>query len=63
MVSHTIVNSSVGTAASTMPRRPPSALLSWARTTASTVSTEAAGAGAVGVRTDAVSRFAHGMSS
>jgi hypothetical protein len=46
--SHTIVNSSVGTAASIMPRRPPSALLSWARTTDSTVSTDGAGASVVG---------------
>src|SRR3954447_4510224 len=41
VVSQTTVNMSVGTAASSMPRRPPRALASWARTSASTVVTEA----------------------
>ena len=41
VVSHKIVNTRVGTAASTMPRRPPSAWESCRRTTSSTVSTEA----------------------
>ena len=43
VVSQNTVNSAVGTAASIMPRRPPSAFASWARTTASTVSTDALG--------------------
>ena len=40
IVSQVTVNRMVGTAASAMPRRPPSALASWPRTTASTVSVE-----------------------
>ncbi len=41
VVSHRTVKMIVGTAASIMPRRPPRALESWLRTTASTVSTDA----------------------
>ncbi len=41
VLSQVTVNRTVGTAASTMPRRPPSAFDSWPRTTDSTVSTEA----------------------
>ena len=43
------VKISVGTAASTMPRRPPSAVASWRRTTASTVSTRRPGGCSAGV--------------
>ncbi len=39
VINHVIVNSSVGTAASIIPRRPPKALASDCLTTASTVST------------------------
>ncbi len=69
VVSQVTVNRMVGTAASIMPRRPPSAFDSWCRTTDSTVSTEALGpsslptAGCPTAHGRRGLRFAHGMSS
>ena len=61
VVSHSTVNAIVGTAASSIPRRPPRAVASCLRTTSSTVSV-VAGAGARGVRCRPRG-VRHGMSS